>query len=92
MQKARSCDQAFNAERTGLEPATSYVTGRRSNQLNYRSIEIKDFRGPKGSRTPDLLNAIQALYQLSYGPFIQLSIDKCQKARGKRDISATGFP
>jgi hypothetical protein len=26
------------AERTGIEPATSYVTGRRSNQLNYRSI------------------------------------------------------
>ena len=25
--------------------------------------------GAKGSRTPDLLNAIQALYQLSYGPF-----------------------
>ncbi len=25
------------AERTGLEPATSYVTGRRSNQLNYHS-------------------------------------------------------
>src|SRR5215212_8256352 len=25
------------AERTGLEPATSDVTGRRSNQLNYRS-------------------------------------------------------
>gem|GEM_PF-4532773 len=24
--------------------------------------------GPKGSRTPDLLNAIQALSQLSYGP------------------------
>ncbi len=24
--------------------------------------------GAKGSRTPDLLNAIQALYQLSYGP------------------------
>jgi hypothetical protein len=29
------CDR--NAERTGLEPATSYVTGRRSNQLNYHS-------------------------------------------------------
>jgi hypothetical protein len=28
------------AERTGLEPATSYVTGRRSNQLNYRSMSI----------------------------------------------------
>ena len=26
------------AERTGLEPATSGVTGRHSNQLNYRSI------------------------------------------------------
>ncbi len=26
------------AERTGLEPATSCVTGRRSNQLNYRSV------------------------------------------------------
>ncbi len=27
------------AERTGLEPATSGVTGRRSNRLNYRSTE-----------------------------------------------------
>ncbi len=26
------------AERTGLEPATSGVTGRHSNQLNYRSL------------------------------------------------------
>ncbi len=28
------------------------------------------FGGAKGSRTPDLLNAIQALSQLSYGPEI----------------------
>ena len=28
------------AERTGLEPATSGVTGRHSNQLNYRSFSI----------------------------------------------------
>ena len=28
------------ADRTGLEPATSGVTGRHSNQLNYRSIKI----------------------------------------------------
>ena len=28
----------------------------------------KVFGGDKGSRTPDLLNAIQALYQLSYAP------------------------
>ncbi len=27
------------AERTGLEPATSGVTGQHSNQLNYRSAE-----------------------------------------------------
>ena len=30
----------FKADRTGLEPATSAVTGRRSNQLNYRSISV----------------------------------------------------
>ena len=29
------------ADRTGLEPATSAVTGRHSNQLNYRS-NLKD--------------------------------------------------
>ena len=28
------------AERTGLEPATPGVTGRYSNQLNYRSAEV----------------------------------------------------
>lgn len=30
-------DRFFDAERTGFEPATSAVTGQRSNQLNYRS-------------------------------------------------------
>jgi hypothetical protein len=30
------------ADRTGLEPATSAVTGRHSNQLNYRSIPFWD--------------------------------------------------
>ena len=31
------------AERTGLEPATSGVTGRHSNQLNYRSSNMISF-------------------------------------------------
>src|SRR5262249_19780674 len=30
--------------------------------------EREEFGGARGSRTPDLLNAIQALSQLSYGP------------------------
>ena len=30
----------FFADRTGLEPATSAVTGRHSNQLNYRSFSV----------------------------------------------------
>ena len=29
-----------------------------------------DFGGAEGDRTPDLLNAIQALSQLSYGPIL----------------------
>lgn len=32
-----------NARETGLEPATSAVTGRCSNQLNYSRIEQMDF-------------------------------------------------
>jgi hypothetical protein len=36
------------AERTGLEPATPGVTGRYSNQLNYRS----ELRGPYEERRP----------------------------------------
>ena len=32
------------------------------------------FGGDKGSRTPDLLNAIQALYQLSYAPKFSQSL------------------
>jgi hypothetical protein len=39
---------------------------RRFDRADY-SIKA-DFGGARGSRTPDLLNAIQALSQLSYGP------------------------
>ena len=41
--KASSFDEAYLlmlAERTGLEPATPGVTGRYSNQLNYRSFKL----------------------------------------------------
>ena len=34
----------------------------------YSNTIYSGFGGDKGSRTPDLLNAIQALYQLSYTP------------------------
>ena len=37
-------------------------------------------RGGEGNRTPDLLNAIQALSQLSYAPSSQLSRQKQPKA------------
>ena len=42
------------AERTGLEPATPGVTGRCSNQLNYRSedllvIQLKEWRSGRDS-------------------------------------------
>ena len=40
------------AERTGLEPATPGVTGRYSNQLNYRSVRFVK---------TDLLEALQSL-------------------------------
>ena len=45
------------ADRTGLEPATSGVTGRHSNQLNYRSAPVKtrDFLvGDDGFEPPTL--------------------------------------
>ena len=49
---------------SGLEPPTSRLSGVRSNRLSYEPVN----GGDKESRTPDLLLARQALYQLSYIP------------------------
>ncbi len=49
------------AERTGLEPATSGVTGQHSNQLNYRSaFNLVCFLSPEGLRKqrPRLLRGV----------------------------------
>ncbi len=59
--------------RAGLEPATSRLSGVRSNHLSYRPSPIDNgllpgLGGARRDRTDDLLNANQALSQLSYGP------------------------
>jgi hypothetical protein len=53
------------ADWTGLEPATSGVTGQHSNQLNYQSAILLSGAGTK-IRTRDPLITNQLLYQLSY--------------------------
>ena len=51
---------------TGIEPVTSSLSGMRSNRLSY-TPHLKN-GGGKRDRTDDLLNANQALSQLSYTP------------------------
>lgn len=54
--------------------ATPYLLATTGTKDEHRHAEmelqcrLKVIGGAKGSRTPDLLNAIQALSQLSYGP------------------------
>ena len=64
------------ATRKGLEPSTSGVTGRRSNQLNYRAIVISistakaEYLFGRGRRIRTLGTRFwrPMLYQLSYTP------------------------
>ena len=46
----RVCGHSHLATRTGLEPATSAVTGRRANQLRYWA-KLSLLRAPNGIRT-----------------------------------------
>ena len=52
---------------SGLEPLTSPLSGVRSSQLSYRPVG--EIGGAGRDRTGGLLNANQALSQLSYSPF-----------------------
>ncbi len=63
------------ATRKGLEPSTSGVTGRRSNQLNYRAINLSktalavhDLGRGRRIRTLGTRFWRPMLYQLSYTP------------------------
>ena len=48
MMRLAESNKTKMADRTGLEPATSGVTGRHSNQLNYRSAEYAFVVGGTG--------------------------------------------
>ena len=60
----------------GLEPATPRLSSACSNQLSYRPVIVTGRQWPVGggkeTRTPDILLAKQALYQLSYTPNIEI--------------------
>ena len=70
----------------GLEPPTPALSTRCSNQLSYEPE--RSFLVPTGGadrdRTDDLLNANQALFQLSYGPE-RLNPSKFEKRSGSEE-------
>ena len=59
----------------GIEPSTSPLSGVRSSHLSYRPVRLPNsiIAGGAGrDRTGDLLNANQALSQLSYSPLFSV--------------------
>ena len=67
----RHIEKVSVATRKRLELSTSCVTGRRSNQLNYRATN----GGNNRARTYDPLLVRQMLSQLSYAPITSSTID-----------------
>jgi hypothetical protein len=68
-QKSPNYKLRLLADRTGLEPATSAVTGRHSNQLNYRSVFLKQislFRECKYS-----------VFNLLYNKYFKIIVTRC---------------
>ncbi len=68
-----------------------HITQTKKPHLPDYTEDVASDGGAKGSRTPDLLNAIQALYQLSYGPGIEQQfttrLRRCQfRATQRRDF------
>ena len=80
----------------GLEPTTSAVTGRRSNQLNYQAglcaelnISSAQFGGNNRARTYDPLLVRQMLSQLSYASIFSRSLKRaCLLYHNKIDLSS----
>ena len=77
----------------GLEPTTSAVTGRRSNQLNYQArlcaelcISSAQFGGNNRARTYDPLLVRQMLSQLSYAPTFFLIGFRCFSSSSPTDF------
>ena len=58
-----------------VELPTSPLSGVRSNQLSYRPQSTAQLGGAGRDRTGDLLNANQALSQLSYSPRMEKMIE-----------------
>ena len=76
------------ATRKGLEPSTSGVTGRRSNQLNYRA---KLGGGNNRARTCDPMLVRHVLSQLSYAPGSLPLVGSANPQAAKLIISKTRY-
>ena len=77
------------AVRTGLEPATSCVTGRHSNQLNYRTGYYFDLKryDPYGIRTRVTAVKGRCLNHLTNGPInIMAEKEGFEPSRRLRDL------